>query len=69
MASEVLRNDLINLLAERDNDNVAVNVNGLPVDIEAVTAQSGSIVLQLDPEGLQHALDWVVSNSRRAIKP
>lgn len=61
----MLRNDLVNLLAERDNDTVTVDVNGLPVDIEAVTTAGGTIVLRLDPEGLGHALDWAVSHAQK----
>lgn len=48
----MLRNDLITLLAENDNNAVTVDVNGALVDIESVAAHDGSIVLVLDPEDL-----------------
>lgn len=46
----MLRNDLITLLAEKDNNAVTVSINGVLVDVDAVEAQDGSIVLVLDPE-------------------
>lgn len=41
----MLRNYLITLLGERDNDPVVVSVNGTLLDVEAVTDGSGCIVL------------------------
>jgi uncharacterized protein YmfQ (DUF2313 family) len=53
----MLRNDLITLLAEaEDNNAVTVSVNGALVDVDSVSAQDGSIVLLLDPEDLQDTL-------------
>lgn len=53
----MLRNDLITLLAEaEDNNAVTVSVNGALVDVDSVSAQDGSIVLLLDLEDLQDTL-------------
>lgn len=43
----MLRNDVITLLGEKDNDLVVVSVNGTLLDVEAVTDGSGCIVLVL----------------------
>lgn len=43
----MLRNYLITLLGEKDNDPVVVSVNGTLLDVEAVTDGSGCIVLVL----------------------
>ena len=43
----MLRNDLITLLSQHDNDTVTVNVNGTLVDIAAVTNADGCIVIIL----------------------
>lgn len=52
----MLRNDLINLVAERDNDPVAVSVNGTLIDVDSVGYQGGRLVLVLDPDGLRDVL-------------
>ena len=52
----MLRNDLITLLAENDNNAVAVDVNGALVDVESVTAREGGMVFVLDPQDLEKAL-------------
>jgi hypothetical protein len=44
----MLRNYLITLLGEKDNDPVVVSVNGTLLDVEAVTDGNGCIVLVLD---------------------
>lgn len=49
----MLRNDLINYLAQLDNDTVTVNVDGNLIDVDSVAYDRGNIVLILDPEGLQ----------------
>lgn len=60
----MLRNDLINLLAERDNDAVTVDVGGILIDIDAVSYDRGNIVLVLDPEELQGTLEQTAGESR-----
>lgn len=45
----MLRNDLINLLAEHDNDIVTVSLKGLLVDVDSVTHARGQIVLTSTP--------------------
>jgi hypothetical protein len=52
----MLRNDLIVKLSEKDNDSVAVTINGVLVDVESVATDRGCIVLVLDPDELQAAL-------------
>jgi hypothetical protein len=47
----MLRNDLITLLAQHDNDTVTVNVNGRLIDVQTVTTENGSIVIILDADG------------------
>ena len=49
----MLRNDLITLLAQHDND--PVTVNGCAVDVEAVTMDNGSIAIILNGDGLRAA--------------
>jgi hypothetical protein len=49
----MLRNDLITLLAQHDNDPVTVAVNGHAIDVENVTEHNGSIVIVLDPEAVR----------------
>jgi hypothetical protein len=46
----VLRNELIVLLSQWDNDTVTVNVDGAFCDIRAVSAKGGCIVLVLNHE-------------------
>ena len=53
----MLRNDLITLLGEQDNDPVTVDVGGILVDVAAVTADRGSVVIVCDPEDLRATLD------------
>lgn len=52
----MLRNHLMTLLSEKDNDTVAVDVNGILIDVDAVTIDRGCIVLVLNPEDMQGAL-------------
>jgi hypothetical protein len=52
----MLRNDLIIMLSEYNNDTVTVNVNGILIDVDSVTTDRDSIVLVLDPEDLQSVL-------------
>jgi hypothetical protein len=46
----MLRNDLINLLAQHDNDTVMVNVNGRLIDVDGVATEKGNIAIILDLE-------------------
>jgi hypothetical protein len=55
----MLRNDLIVLLSQKDNDTVTVDVNGTHVDIDAVVDAPGGIALILQPEDLRDALSRV----------
>ena len=52
----MLRNDLITLLGQYDNDPVTVDVHGHAVDVTNVREQRGSIVIVLDPEGARAAV-------------
>jgi hypothetical protein len=52
----MLRNDLITLLGERDNDPVSVSINGFMVDVESVAYMRGHIVLVLDPDEMSDSL-------------
>ena len=56
------RNDLINQLAtDKDNDSVTVDVNGVLIDVDAVTTSRGSIVVLLNPEDIGETLRKVAS--------
>lgn len=61
----MLRNDLITLLGEQDNDAVTVDVGGILVDVDAVRNDRGSIVLLLDQEDLRNVLAQVASGARQ----
>ena len=52
----MLRNDLITLLGEKDNDNVAVQIGDVHVDVDGVAYAHGNIMLVLAPEDLPNAL-------------
>ena len=58
----MLRNDLITQLAQKDNDNVAVDVGGILVDVRGVSTDRGSIVLLLEPEEFAATLRQVASD-------
>lgn len=60
----MLRNDLISLLGEKDNDAVTVDVNGILIDVTAVRTGRGSIMLVLDPEDLHDVLSTVAGDAR-----
>jgi hypothetical protein len=62
----MLRNNLITLLAESDNDTVAVNVNGILIDVDSAAHYRGNIVLVLDPEDLRSTLKQVATGKRVA---
>lgn len=55
----MLRNTLMSLLSERDNDTVTVDIGGLLIDVESVTFDEdrGSIVLILNPDDLRETLE------------
>ena len=46
----MLRNDLITHLSRHDNDPVAVNVNGVLIDVDAVATEQGHLILVLNPD-------------------
>jgi hypothetical protein len=54
----MLRNELITLLGQFDNDMATVDINGLLVDIMDVhhDARRESVVLTLDPEDMRMLL-------------
>ena len=52
----MLRNSLMTLLAEKDNDTVAVRIGELLIDVAAVANERGCIALILNPDDLQDAL-------------
>lgn len=43
------RNDLIGLLAQYDNDNVTMKINGMTIDVAAVTMEQGNLVISPHP--------------------
>ena len=53
----MLRNDLIILLSQKDNDTVTVDVNGALVDIAAVCDADGCIVILLGGEETSPSID------------
>lgn len=57
----MLRNDLITLLAEKDNDPVTVCLNGFMIDVHAITDARGHIVLVLDPEEMADTLKQIAA--------
>lgn len=61
----MLRNDLITLLSEQDNNAVTVSLDGVLVDVDSVAIQAGSIVLVLDLEDLQDALSELCNTRQR----
>ena len=65
------RNDLITLLAEKDNDTVTVSVRGFLVEVSAVTDLGGHIVLILDPDEESDTLRQVIAGDPGpgAIRP
>ncbi len=52
----MLRNDLITLLAQHDNDPVTVTINGHAVEVEGVAIQNGSITIVVASGGDQAAI-------------
>ena len=55
----MLRNDLITLLAQYDNDPVTVSINGCAVEVEGVAVENGSLTIVLDDDELQAAASTV----------
>lgn len=51
----MLRNDLIILLSQGDNDPVTVDVNGSRLEVAAVKADRGGVVIVLDTGDLSTA--------------
>ena len=46
----MLRNDLITLLGQKDNDPVVVEVKGTFLDVTAVTGRNGYLVIVLNDD-------------------
>lgn len=57
----MLRNDLITLLAQYDNDPVVVSINGCPVGVEGVAVENGSIAIVLSSDELRAAVSTQAS--------
>lgn len=55
----MLRNSLMTLLAEKDNNTVTVRIGELLIDVEAVADERECIALIVDPDDLQDALKKV----------
>ena len=64
----MLRNDLITLLSQKDNDTVTVDVGGTLVDIEAVADARGGIALILQPDDLQDTLTRIAAGTSAPIE-
>jgi hypothetical protein len=66
----MLRNDLITMLSQHDNDPVTVNVNGIMIDVENVSTDRDSIVIGLDPDDLRSVLASVAdAGTEAALEP
>lgn len=59
----MLRNHLIALLSEKDNDTVTVDLSGILIDIEAVTGDRGCIVLNLNLEDVEEVVHRMASRT------
>ena len=58
----MLRNDLIiQLTSGKDNEAVVVDVNGILIDVDAVTMTRDTIVILLNPEDVTDTLRKVAS--------
>ena len=57
----MLRNHLITLLSQSDNNTVTADVNGILIDVDAVTADRGAIVIVLNTEDLSETLREIAS--------
>ena len=51
-----MRNSLVTLASEYDNNPVAVSLEGFLIEVVSVAEQRGQIVLNLDPEELRATL-------------
>lgn len=61
------RNDLITHLSRTDNDSVVVDVNGVLIDVEAVTIARGMVVIVLNQEELSDTLQRI-SDGRTPLR-
>lgn len=52
----MLRNSLMTLLAEKDNNTVTVRIGELLIDVEAVAEERECIALILNPDDVRDAL-------------
>lgn len=58
----MMRNDLIiQLTSGKDNEAVVVDVNGVHIDVDAVTVTRDTIVIVLNPEDVTDVLRKVAS--------
>lgn len=57
----MLRNDLIILMSEHDNDPVTVDLGGVLIDVESVGVDRAGIVLRLNRDDLRDVLRRDVS--------
>jgi hypothetical protein len=65
----VLRNDFITHLSQADNDNVVVDVNGILIDVEAVTTDRGNVVVVLNQEDLTDTLRKIADGRAPVQRP
>ncbi len=63
------RNDLITHLSRTDNDTVAVDINGVLVDVEAVTTARDRVVIVLDQEDLASTLAAIADGRTPIQRP
>lgn len=55
----MLRNNLISLLAEKDNNTVTVKVGDLLIDVEGLADERECIALILNPDDLRDAVQRI----------
>ncbi|MFI5496238.1 hypothetical protein [Actinoplanes sp. NPDC051859] len=60
----MLRNDLIVLLSQYDNDTVTVDVRGIMIDIESVGTDRDSLVLHLHRDDVHSVMQNAARKSR-----
>ena len=65
----MLRNDFITLLSRPDDDSVVVEVNGILIDVEAVTTDRGMVVVVLNHEDLSNTLTRIADGRMPLHRP
>lgn len=63
------RNDLITHLSRTDNDTVAVDVNGVLIEVEAVKTDRGMVVIVLNQEDLLSTLTAIADDRTPIQRP